>query len=517
MSEGRQKSARRVLVAQSYFLHFDPKLLEAGKPVPPLGSLICAAVLRERGFDVHFFDAMLSTSEEDCAEALGSSNADALVIFEDSFNYLTKMCLERMRLAAVRMIGMARARGLRVVVAGSDASDDPRYFLTAGATAVAVGEAELSIAEWLASEETSPPAIPGIVSMNDRGELVSFGSRAPVRDVDSFPSPAWDLADIDAYRRAWENRHGYFSLPLATSRGCPFHCNWCAKPIWGQRYAAMSPKRAVAEFKILKDLGATHVNVVDDVFGLTPGWMEEFGDGLSHAGASLPYRCLSRADLLTDRLVHGLSQSGCTMVWIGAESGSQAILDAMEKGTTVEEIRGAARRLKAASIKVGFFLQFGYPGETEADIQATLNLVDDVLPDDIGISVSYPLPGTRFHARVSHEMAKETHWYDSSDLAMLFQGRHATRFYRVLHRYAHARFRLSRALRSREGSRTRRALQALRYGASGGLMALALWIASRDRLPVRPLSPELSRERAATPARSLVTSTESIRSPAPGN
>jgi anaerobic magnesium-protoporphyrin IX monomethyl ester cyclase len=516
MFDGRQTSARRVLVAQSYFLHFDPKLEEAGKPVPPLGSLVCAAVLRERGFDVHFFDAMLATSEEGCDEALGLSKCDALVIFEDSFNYLTKMCLERMRLAAARMIGMARARGLRVIVAGSDASDDPRYFLEAGATAVATGEAELSIAAWLESEDRQPAGIPGIVTLDDRGELVSAGPRTPVRDVDSFPSPAWDLADIPSYRRAWEDRHGCFSLPLAASRGCPFHCNWCAKPIWGQRYAAMSPERAASEFKTLKGLGATHVNVVDDVFGLAPGWLEMFGERLSEMAASLPYRCLSRADLLTDRLVEGLRRSGCTMVWIGAESGSQKILDAMEKGTTVDEIRAAAARLRAASIKVGFFLQFGYPGETEADIQATLELVDEVLPDDIGISVSYPLPGTRFHARVSHEMAKETHWYDSSDLAMLFQGRHLTRFYRVLHRYAHARFRLSRALRAHEGSKARRALQALRYGAGRGLMALALWVASRDRVQVRPLSPELSRERAATPARSLVAASESIRSSAAG-
>jgi len=508
MPKARLQSTRRVLVAQSYFLRFDPKLRRAGQPVPPLGSLICSAVLRERGFDVRFFDAMLAASEEDCAQAMDRERPEALVIFEDNFNYLSKMCLGRMREASARMISMARAREIPVVVAGSDATDEPSFFLQAGASAVAIGEAELSVAEWLEAKDLAPRSIPGVVTRGEDGGLVAGAPRPSVTDVDSFPSPAWDLIDLERYRRIWAGRHRHFSMPLATSRGCPFHCNWCAKPIWGQRYNAMSPSLAALEVAALKRLGATHINVLDDIFGLRPGWMEEFGAELRRLDAVLPFKCLSRADLLNDRTVKALAAAGCERVWIGAESGSQKILDAMEKGTTVEEIRLAAERLREAGVQPALFLQFGYVGETEEDVRATLKLVDDVLPDDIGISVSYPLPGTRFHARVKDEIGRSAHWRDSSDLAMLFGGQHSTPYYRWLHAHTHARFRLSRALRVSGLPLWRRALGALRYGASRLLTAVGLAIASRDRIQVRPISPELSRESAATPTRGFASATK---------
>ena len=491
-------NARRVLVAQSYFLGFDPKLKAAGQPVPPLGSLICASVLRERGFDVRFFDAMLADSEAGCALALDRDPPQALVIFEDSFNYLTKMCLGRMREAASRMIAMARERGVRVVVAGSDATDEPGFFLRAGADAVAAGEGEYAVADWLGAPGAPSVLVPGMITSGTDGGLAMGAPRAPVIDLDSIPSPAWDLVDLERYRRIWTRRHHRFSLPLATSRGCPFHCNWCAKPIWGQRYNAMSPGRAAREVAMLKELGATHVNVLDDIFGLKPGWIEEFSAALVRLDALLPFKCLSRADLLTGPTVEALARAGCETVWFGAESGSQRILDAMEKGTTVEGIKAARTRLGQSGIKAGYFLQFGYPGETSQDVDATLRLVDETLPDDIGISVSYPLPGTRFHARVKGQMGESRHWRDSSDLAMLFSGRHTTAYYRMLHAYAHARFRRNRAWRSREAGPWRRALRIGRHEMARAFWSAALALAARTRRAVRPILPELSREAAAT-------------------
>jgi anaerobic magnesium-protoporphyrin IX monomethyl ester cyclase len=132
-------------------------------------------------------------------------------------------------------------------------------------------------------------------------------------------------------------------------------------------------------------------------------------------------------------------------VWIGAESGSQRILDAMEKGTRVEEIRASAARLRRTGIAVGFFLQFGYPGETWEDVQETRSLVRDCAPDDIGISVSYPLPGTRFFERVKGQLGAKQNWEDSSDLAMMFEGPYPTGFYRALHGLVHAEFRTVKA------------------------------------------------------------------------
>jgi radical SAM superfamily enzyme YgiQ (UPF0313 family) len=189
-----------------------------------------------------------------------------------------------------------------------------------------------------------------------------------------------------------------------------------------------------------------HIWFVDDIMGLKPGWWPEFADEVAAQGVDLPFKCLSRADLIIRQAgnVKALQKAGCDIIWLGAESGSQKILDAMEKGTTIEQIRQAAAQLQAAGIKVGFFLQFGYPGESRTDIEKTLQLVRDCLPDDIGISVSYPLPGTRFHERVAAQLGPQQNWIDSADLAMMYQGPFPTEFYRQLHTVVHKEFRARR-------------------------------------------------------------------------
>jgi anaerobic magnesium-protoporphyrin IX monomethyl ester cyclase len=156
---------------------------------------------------------------------------------------------------------------------------------------------------------------------------------------------------------------------------------------------------------------------------------------------------LQRADLLNERTASALASAGCKTVWLGAESGSQKILDAMDKGDKVEDIYRAAKLLHEHGIEVGFFLQFGYPGETWVDVQMTLKMVRECKPDDIGISVSYPLPGTKFFERVKLELGEKQNWVDSQDLAMLYRGPFPTEFYRILHGRVHYEFRTRRALR----------------------------------------------------------------------
>jgi radical SAM superfamily enzyme YgiQ (UPF0313 family) len=260
-----------------------------------------------------------------------------------------------------------------------------------------------------------------------------------------LPRPALDLVDLDRYRRTWRSRHGRFSLNLVTTRGCPYHCNWCAKPIYGQRYAVRSPEAVADEMAWLKRTYAPdHIAFMDDIFGLQPGWTLRFATAVSGRDAVLPFKCLSRADLLSEEEVDALRRAGCRTVWLGAESGSQKVLDAMEKGVRVEEIREAAARLKRAGIEVAFFIQFGYPGETWEDVQKTRALLRECAPDDIGISVSYPLPGTRFFERVKDQLGAKRHWQDSSDLAMMYEGPYPTAFYRALHGLVHAEFRKRR-------------------------------------------------------------------------
>jgi anaerobic magnesium-protoporphyrin IX monomethyl ester cyclase len=476
-----------VLFGESYYLRFDAKLWAAMQPYPPLGTLYAASYIRSRNYEVDLFDAMLARSEEEWAGALDRTHPRFAVIYEDNFNYLSKMCLLRMRYAAFRMIALARERGCTVVVAGSDATDRASLYLAQGAHFVINGEGEVTLTELLdrLSGRTDVPleSIRGITfEGGQRDGVVVTPHRPDLTELDGLPPPAWDLVDVERYRNIWLARHGYYSMNMATSRGCPYHCNWCAKPIWGQRYNVRSAGDVVAELKWLKETyEPDHVWFVDDILGLKPGWTQRFADLVEREGARTPFKSLCRVDLLLrGDTVQALRRAGAQSVWVGAESGSQAILDAMDKGTRVEQAREATQRLHAAGIEVGFFLQFGYPGETRADIEATLQMVRDCAPDDIGMSVSYPLPGTKFHGAVRQQLGQRQNWIDSSDLAMMYRGPFSTAFYRVLHRVLHHEFRMRRAWSAAMRDRRLRQLASAAYhGAALRLRRLQLEVAAR--------------------------------------
>ncbi len=442
----------RILFGQSYILRLDPKLFAAMQPYPPLGTLYAASYLRRRGYEVGLFDAMLAESPAEWETALDRHQPRYAVLYEDNFNYLSKMCLLRMREAACRMIAAAKSRGCTMIVAGADATDHYEEYLNRGADYVLIGEGEETLGDLMDSLEgraaRSQVAIGGLAWRGESGATQCNPRRPDIRDLDSLPMPAWDLVDIERYRGIWRERHGFYSMNMVTTRGCPYRCNWCAKPIWGQRYNSRSPENAADELAWLSDrFRPDHISFVDDIFGLKPGWVERFGELLRERGLSIPFRCLMRPDLVTPAAVEGLRRAGCRTVWLGTESGSQKILDAMDKGTTVAQIASARRLLGAARIQVGFFLQFGYPGETFEDVEKTIAMVRELRPDDIGISVSYPLPGTPFYDRVRGQLGAKRNWLDSEDLAMLYQGTFPQDFYHSVHRAVHAEFRMRKAAR----------------------------------------------------------------------
>ncbi|HVI56762.1 MAG TPA: radical SAM protein [Luteibacter sp.] len=435
----------KIQVGHSYFLRYDPKQWERGKPYPPLATIQVAALLREMGHELSLFDAMLAEGVEDYTAALHAASPHLVVIYEDNFNYLTKMCLSRMRDAACQMIAEARAHGARVIVAGSDASDQPEPFLAAGADAVLVGEGIAALAALVDRLERAPDidtarwtaGLPGVATLVDGAtQLVRLGAVPP--DPRVVGRPAWDLVDIDRYRSLWQVRHGYFSLNMAASRGCPFRCNWCAKPIWGNHYKQRSAEDVAAEMTYLKrTFRPDHIWMADDIFGFHVDWVTAFAAHLRDSDGSVPFTIQTRADLGSERMVAALAEAGCAEAWIGAESGSQRVLDRMNKGTTVAELIVARRRFGEHGVRVGFFIQLGYLGEQLTDLLATRDLVAEAAPDDIGVSVSYPLPGTKFYEEVKAQLGRKTHWRDSNDLAMMFRGAYDSDFYRSMRDLLH--------------------------------------------------------------------------------
>jgi anaerobic magnesium-protoporphyrin IX monomethyl ester cyclase len=343
------------------------------------------------------------------------------------------------------MITAARAAGTRIIAAGSDASDAPGAYLQAGADVVLHGEALAALVAVISRLDHSP-AIANAALALGLPDVSHSADGLPVRSVAAAPLPepalaalpAWDLIDVEKYRRVWRRAHGYFSLNMAASRGCSFRCNWCAKPIWGNQYLQRPALDMAREMLHLKrHYRPDHIWFADDIFGFKADWVRDFGAALAQAGGGVPFTIQLRADLVNPRMAAALRDAGCKEVWIGAESGSQKILDAMNKGTRVAENIAARQVLRDAGIRVGFFLQLGYLGEELDDILATRRLVDEARPDDVGVSVAYPLPGTKFYELVKEQLGSKRHWQESNDLEMMFHGTYTSEFYRAVRNLLH--------------------------------------------------------------------------------
>jgi len=443
-----------ILVCHSYFLRFDPKQLERGKPYPPLATLQVAGLLRQAGHQVALFDAMLATGIEEYELKLAAVKPQVVLFYEDNFNFLSKMCLGKMRQAACRMIGQARRAVARVIASGPDVSDAPETYLRAGADLTLKGEGLAALLELLPrlNAELNAPGgeliqgLSGAATLVDDTLVKVNGTRLHPAHAESGAADgsvptemaAWDLVDMDRYRAVWMRSHGYFSLNMAASRGCSFRCTWCAKPIWGNQYLQRSAASVAAEMAYLRrTFNPGHIWFADDIFGFRVDWVNEFAAAVQATGGGIGFTIQTRADLMSERMAEALRAAGCREAWLGAESGSQRVLDAMNKGTTVEEIITARARLKSVGIRVGFFIQLGYLDEQLHDILATRALLEAARPDDVGVSVSYPLPGTKFYELVKAQLGGKTHWQDSDDLEMMFQGTYTSDFYRTIRDLLH--------------------------------------------------------------------------------
>jgi anaerobic magnesium-protoporphyrin IX monomethyl ester cyclase len=431
-----------VLLTHSYHLDFDPKQLRKMQPYLPLGTLYAATALRQDGISVEVFDSMLEEPSAQFDSLLAACVPQIVVVYEDDFNFLSKMCLTRMRDVAWKIAKSARAIGAITVVHGSDSTDNPLMFLENGFDYVLCGEAEGSLVRLCRSilDAEEIHELDGMARLDRRGRLVRSSQRLSKNPAWSeLPLPARDLVDMEPYRKAWVEAHGYFSTNMVSSRGCPYKCNWCAKPISGNKFHLRSAAAVAEEMKILKEsAGVQHIWFGDDVFALDRHWVEQFAKEIARRDAAIPFKIQSRADLMSDTTVQNLKAAGCAEVWMGVESGSQAVLNAMDKSLTLSSVRAARRRLQEAGIRACYFLQFGYPGETWAELQETIGLVRETRPNDVGISFSYPLPGTVFYEHVQEQLGQKRNWTDSDDLCIMFSAAYTTDFYRAVRDALHA-------------------------------------------------------------------------------
>ncbi|HXT38003.1 MAG TPA: radical SAM protein [Chloroflexota bacterium] len=432
-----------ILFTNAYHISNDHHEQITMRPYPALGPLYVAAYLRQHGYEVAFFDSVFQTNEEALLETVRVSaprfvGVSALVIG---------------RATAREQIRALKAMGCMVIAGGPDPSIVPETYLREfGADYVVMGEGEYTTRELLDSlsgRGTIPvEEVRGIAFLKE-GRLTITRAREKIQDLDGLPWPARDLMDFTPYLAAWRSRHGYSSVHLLTSRGCPFRCNWCSKGVYGKTFRARDPKDVAREMRWLRETyQPERLWVADDLLGVKRSWVTAWRKAVLAEDAAMPFECLSRADLLTPQMLAELKEIGCFRVYFGAESGSQRVLDAMQKDTKVDEIRAAAAMLKAAGIERGFFMMLGYPPEDIGDIRLTERMLMEIVPEMVGFSVAYPLEGTGFYEKVKAQIPVQAQqWRSGNENRVLFNAAYSTRFYAATIQRLQARLRLKRRTR----------------------------------------------------------------------
>jgi anaerobic magnesium-protoporphyrin IX monomethyl ester cyclase len=412
----------RLLLTHAYFLSEDPKERQIMKPYAPLGILYLSSYLRGKGFDVDIYDSTFGSREE-LFGILDAGPPAAIGIYG---NLMT-------RRNVLDIVTRARAAGWKVILGGPEPANYADEYLRAGADLIVTGEGEVAIERLMAGhmDPADWASIPGIIFHASDGSLVRTGPTQLIPNLDAQPWPDRERVDIPRYLRVWREHHGTGSVSIITARGCPYHCNWCSHSVYGKTHRRRSPKSVVDEVAwIVQRYQPDMLWLADDVFTIHHGWIFEYAALMKQRGLKLPFECITRADRLNPRIAETLAELGCFRVWIGSESGSQRILDAMQRGVKVEQVRDAVSLCKQNGIQTGMFLMWGYESEDIADIEATVDHVKQCRPDVFFTTVSYPIKGTPYFDKVASRLVNIGEWNSSTDREIRVRGRHSERFYR---------------------------------------------------------------------------------------
>jgi radical SAM superfamily enzyme YgiQ (UPF0313 family) len=421
-----------VLLANTYFLNRDRTELRNMRPYAPLGILYLAGYARRQGLAVRVHDNTFCPDEKSFFRVLEESSAK-IVGLHSMF-----IC----RPSAERLIKGAKERGRTVICGGPDATVAADLYLkTYGADYVVLSEGEHTLGELLGHltgrSEAPLKSIQGLAYLDQNGAVTQTPSRALMRDLDKLPEPARDLIDLGEYLHAWKKHHGFTSLHLITSRGCPFACAWCSRAVFGRNYRLRDPDHVAQEIKRIKeDWNPDHIRISDDIFGVNKQWIGRWRQAMIERDAVIPFECLSRVDLLVPELLDDLKAAGCMRIWCGVESGSQKVLDAMNKNIAVEESYRAARLMKERRIERAFYIMLGYPGEKREDIDQTKKMLLDNLPETVSISVAHPIRGTFFYDAVEAFLGRERDdWKETSENTLLHPAEFSGPFYKRMVSY----------------------------------------------------------------------------------
>jgi len=427
-----------LLLTHGYFLADDEKERQIMKPYPPLGLLYLSAFLKTRGYSVEVFDSTFER-RENLVTRLDQGRGTVGIYT----NLMT-------RRSVLDIVASAKQRGWTVMLGGPESANYVDEYLASGADVVVVGEGELTAAEVLPALARGGPhrlhAVPGIAFRDDTGAVVRTPERLKVGDLDSLPFPDREAIDHGLYLDAWKTHHGASSVNLITARGCPYRCNWCSHAVYGYSHRRRSPENVADEAQaIVARYDPDQLWYADDVFTISHPWLREYTAELARRKIHRPFETITRADRLqTDESVRLLKELGCYRIWIGSESGSQKILDAMQRGVSVEQVRRAITLAHAHGIQVGMFLMWGYEGEELEDIAATVEHVKISNPDVFFTTVSYPIKGTGYFDKVRGKVELPVEWERASDRDYVVLGRRGKDYYKLADQWLRSEVEASR-------------------------------------------------------------------------
>lgn len=458
-----------ILLTHGYFLFEDPKELQIMKPYPPLGILYNCSHLRAKGIGAEVFDSTFSSRKE-LFKVLREERPAVLGVYA---NLMT-------RPSVVEILQVAKDAGWQTVVGGPEPGAYVDEYLKFGADVVVSGEGEATLEELVpvlrAGNLASLEFIDGIAFRAPDGSIIRNRPRRQIQDIDAQPWPARETIDLSKYLAVWREHHGQGSVSLITARGCPYHCRWCSHEVFGKTHRRRKPVSVVDELEWL--INRYHPEMLwmaDDVFTIHPGWLFQYAAELKRRRIRLPFECISRADRLTPQIVETLAEMGCFRLWIGSESGSQRVLDAMERGVSVEEVQRAVSLCRSNGIQSGMFLMWGYEGEQLSDIEATVHHVKRTDPDIFFTTVAYPIKGTAYYSEVADRVSLLKPWEFGSDREVLIRGQRSRRYYSFADQLLRAEVELERMRRNDDSDASAMALLENRIAdARAGLTASAM-------------------------------------------
>jgi len=417
----------KVLLTHGYFLHEDSAEQKIMKPYPPLGILYISSYLEKQGIENEIFDTTFSSKKE-LKNFLLQYLPDYIGIY---VNLMTK-------LNVLWIINFIKSHNelsrTKIILGGPDVRYNAENFLNHGTDYLVIGEGEESFYELINALDTNKQQslkdIPGIGFKDDAGNKTFTQDRTLIKTIDELPLPNRERIDIAAYQNIWKKYHGSDAVSVSTMRGCPYTCRWCSRAVYGLSYRRRSPAKVIDELEIIQtDYHPDTLWFVDDVFTISHKWMNEFTLELKRRNLKINYECITRADRLNEEVISMLRDSGCFRVWIGAESGSQKIINAMDRRVDVEQVRKMIKLTRKYGIETGTFIMLGYPGETEKDIEETIEHLKGSNPDYFTITIAYPINGTEFFQEIEAKQIKSFNWGTNTDRDRDFERNYSRNYY----------------------------------------------------------------------------------------